>query len=114
MSKLFLKEKANKDNITSSSSTNNNANRPATRLQNDNYDDMPSLITSSRSNGILKNYISHFRLETLLNAFSKNTFNRKDDRTLMEQLKNDMKQIKTHASDEVNFEIMFKYKKKRK
>ena len=74
---------------------------------------MPSLITSSRSNGKLENYISHFRLETLQNALSKNIFNRDDDRTLMEQIKNETNEIKTCASDQVNFENMFKCKKNR-
>ena len=105
---------ANEDNCSSSSSTIKGAVRPATRSQNNNHENKPSMLASSRSKGKLVNYISHFRLETLQSSLNKNTFHRTDDRKLVKQVKDEIDEIKKNASNELNFDSMFACKKKQK
>ena len=112
MHKHYLK--ANEDNCSSSSSTNIKcAIRPATRSQNNNHENNPSMITSSRSIGKLVNYISHFRLETLQSSLTKNAFHRTDDRKLVKQVKDKIDETKKHVLNDLNFDSIFTQKKNR-
>jgi len=102
----------NEDNC-SSSSTIKGTIRPATRSQNNNHENNPSALASSRSTGNLVNYISHFRLETLQSSLNKNTFHRNDDRKMVKQVRDEIDQIKKHASNDLNFDSMLAYQKNR-
>ena len=104
----------NEDNCSSSSSTIKSVFRPATRSQNYIHKNNPSMLSSSRSTCKLVNYISHFKLETLQSSLNKNTFYRNDDRKLVKQVKDNINQIKKHASNELNFDSMFTCQKKQK
>ena len=72
------------------------------------------MLASSRSTGNLVNYVSNFRLETLQSSLNKNTFHRTDDRKLVKQVRNEIDQIKKHASNELKFDSMFTCQKKPK
>ena len=104
----------NEANSSSSSSTIIGTIRPATRSQNNNHENNPSMLALSRSTGNLVNYISHFRLETLQSSLNKNTFHRNDDRKLVKQARDEIDQIKKHASNDLNFDSLFTYQKKPK